>query len=126
MTAVAQVKGGFWPDNGVSVLTQISGVGNGRGDVARALNKKNMLATREKLDTLLGVAPGQPAVATRTYVANSEELGGKRAIATETLINRNTTAADVTELRNDLLTYSTRTYDTTPVPNLDGNPLGTR
>ena len=126
MAAQAIVKGGFWPENGVGVLTLIGEDSYGRHRVAHALGTKGMAATRERMEKLLGAAPGVQAFAMRTYVSNSEELGGKRPIAQDVLIYRPTTAADVTEIKDTLLTYSTRTYDPTPVPNKDGNPLGDR
>lgn len=126
MSAVATVKGGFWPTNGVSTLTQIGGTGHGRRTAARALASKGTLALREKMETLNGAAAGSAASKTLSRVAHSEELGGVRTIETETLVSANTTAADVTEINADVLSLSTRTYDPTPVANLDGNPLGHR
>lgn len=124
--AVATVKGGFWPTNGVSSLSQISGVGPQRRRVAQALGKKSLMDLREIMETLNGAAAGSAASKTYTRVAAAEELGGVRAIETQTLIGRNTTAGDVTEINADILTLSTRTYTPSPVANLDGNPLGTR
>jgi len=126
MTAVATVKGGFWPENGVSSLSQISGVGHARAQAAKALAKKGNLALREIMETLNGAAAGSAASKVLARVAASEELGGVRTIENETLVSRNTTAADVTEINADILSLSTRTYDPTPVANLDGNPLGHR
>jgi hypothetical protein len=52
-------------------------------------------------------------------------MSGSRVIETVTNINRATTAADVTELTNNLYTYG-GLDSAVNVPNLDGNPLGTR
>jgi hypothetical protein len=126
MPASALVRGGFWPENGVSTLTLSGEDSYGRHRIAAQFGTKGMAALREITETLVGAAPGGVASASRTRVAHSEELGGKRAVETEALVARATTAADVTEVKDSLLTYSTRTYDPTPVPNLDRNPLGDR
>lgn len=126
MTAIATVKGGFWPENGVSTLTQASGVGASVRRAAQALATKGAMARRELMETLNGAAAGSAALKTLSRVAHSEELGGVRTIETETLVDRNTTAADEAAIDADVLSLSTRTYDPTPVANLDGNPLGTR
>jgi len=126
MSAVATVKGGFWPENGVASLTQISGVGSARRRAAQALSTKGTYALRELMETLDGAAAGSAASKILTRIVAAEELGGVRAIENETLVSRNTAAADVTAINADILSLSTRTYDPTPVANLDGNPLGTR
>lgn len=124
--ATAAVKGGFWPENGVVSLSSSSGKGPGRRRIAQLLGTKGMRADRELLLTLTGAAAGSAASDTNSRVEASTELGGRRTIETETLVGRNTTAGDATELVADLMTLSTRTYDPTPVANGDGNPLGTR
>lgn len=124
--AVATVKGGFWPENGVTSLTQVNGKGSMRRRAAQALATKGTYALRELMETLDGAASGSAASKVLTRVANSEELGGVRTIENETLVDRNTTADDITAINADILSLSTRTYDPTPVANLDGNPLGTR
>lgn len=126
MSAIATVKGGFWPENGVSSLTQSSGVGTARRKAAQALATKGTMALRELMETLNGAAAGAAASKVLTRIAHSEELGGVRTIENETLVGRNTTAADESAIDADILSLSTRTYDPTPVANLDGNPLGTR
>lgn len=126
MTAVtATVKGGFWEQYGSS-FTSISGKGFGRMMVAKILAKKGNMALRELMETLDGVVAGSAASKTLRRVVAATELGGVRAIETETLISRNSAAGDVTTINADLLTLSTRTYDSTPVANGDLNPLGTR
>lgn len=126
MSAVATVKGGFWPTNGVSSLTQVGGTGWARRRAAQALSNKGTFALRELMETLDGAAAGSAASKVLTRVAAAEELGGVRTIENETLVSRNTDAADITAINEDILSLSTRTYDPTPVANLDGNPLGTR
>jgi len=125
--ATATVKGGFWPANGIGSLTQISGKGSLRRIVAQALGMDQLQDQRELLETLNGVAPGATALKTSARVVAAEELGGKRLIEQVTIINRATTAADVTELNADFLTLTTRTsFGATPPANKDLNPLGTR
>lgn len=126
MPASAIVRGGFWPENGVGVLTLSGESSYARRTIARILSTKGQSATRERMSALLGAVAGGQASYMRTYVSNSEELGGKRTIAQDMLIYRPTTAADDTEITADYLTYSTRTYDPTPVINGDRNPLGDR
>lgn len=122
----ATVKGGFWPENGVSTLTTIHTTSSLRRLISQAFSKKSMFGAREIAETLNGAAVGAAALKQLTRVASAEELGGVRAIETETFVNRNTTAADRDDINADMLSLSTKTYDPTPVPNLDGNPLGTR
>jgi hypothetical protein len=125
--ATATVKGGFWPANGIGSLTQISGKGALRRLIAQALAVDQLNDQRELLETLNGVAPGAAALKTTARVVAAEELGGKRLIEQSTVINRATTAADVTELNADFLTLTTRTsFGATPPINKDLNPLGTR
>src|SRR6478609_9777111 len=100
--AVAQVKGGFWSQYGVS-LSSISGKGYARRVIASLLGRKQNMALREIMETLDGVAAGSAASKTLSRVANSTELGGMRTIETETLVSRNTTAGDVTTINADLL-----------------------
>lgn len=63
--------------------------------------------TRELMDTLIGAAAGGTAALTPKRVAASRtEQGGKRSIETRTVINRATTAADVTTLKGFINTDS--------------------
>lgn len=84
------------------------------------------------MTALNGVAPGANATKTigrtgPTGAAVNDELGGVRPVFNFTIINRNTTAADVTEILQDFLTFSTgTTFGANPPANLDRNPLGTR
>jgi hypothetical protein len=127
MGATATVKGGLHETLGVMTLTQVQGRAPGLIRIARqALGKKSLRALRELATTLNGVAAGQAASAVNARIVASSELGGKRAVESEHLVNRNTAAGDVTELNDYLFTYSSKTYDPTPVANGDGNPLGTR
>jgi len=125
--ATATVLGGFWPTNGVNSLASISGEGEERRAVAKLLGHRSMLPIREVWRALTGVAPGGLAQKNLTRISASPELGGQRPIETVALVNRVTTAADVTEIVADFLTYTTRTtFGANPPANLDRNPLGTR
>jgi hypothetical protein len=125
--ATATVKGGFWPTNGVSPLVSIDGRNAGRKMTAMQLADRGQLGLRELIETLSGVVPGSSAVKILTRVESNVELGGKRLIENNTFVNRVTTAADVTRILNDLLSYSNKTtFGTSPPINKDLNPLGTR
>jgi hypothetical protein len=125
--ATATVAGGFWPTNGVNTLTSMSGEGEERRAIARMLGHQGMLPMRAIWLALTGAAPGANASKSRSRVAASAELGGARPIENVVLVNRATTAADVTEIVADFLTMTSRTtYGAAPVANLDRNPLGLR
>jgi hypothetical protein len=105
----------------------MSGENSQRGNIRFLHSVKGQLANRAIMVALMGAAPGATATKNYARVAPSPELGGARAIETQVLVNRVTTAADVTEMVTDYLTMTTRTsFGATPPPNLDRNPLGTR
>jgi hypothetical protein len=125
--ATATVLGGFWPTNGVNSLGSMSGEGEERRRVAQLLSHRSMLAEREIWRALTGAAPGALASKTYTRISASPELGGQRPIETVSVVNRVTTAADVTEINADFLGLTNRTtFGANPPANLDRNPLGTR
>src|SRR4249920_292538 len=93
---------------------------------AQALDGKGEYATRKILDSLIGVAPGATATFTIPEIAASPELGGARPVNQVNLVNRVTTAQDVTEIKTAITTMSVNTSNPSPVANLDRNPLGTR
>lgn len=125
--ATATVKGGFFEQNGGSPYAQVSGRGDERRRVAIWLGKKGTLAIRAQLAALIGAAAGGAVSKTYGRVANAVELGGKRTIESEVLASGVTTAAQVTELKADLTTLTTRTsFGASPPANKDLNPLGTR
>lgn len=128
MGATATVKGGLFESAGLNTLTQIQGTGSARRRVSQLLATRGMRAIRELAVTLDGVVPGSTAAASVARVEASSELGGKRTIETEDLVNRVTTSADVTEINTDLLNSLTgrTTFGSNPVANGDENPLGTR
>lgn len=118
----ATVKGGLFEQYGTTLAQY--GKGSGRRIVSQFLSHNRAL--RELMLTLDGIVPGSTALATNKRIAASEELGGVRAMETEVLVNRATVNGDVVTINADLLSLSSKTYDGTPVANLDGNPLGTR
>ena len=123
----ATVAGGFFEANGVASLSNMSTRGNRRRIAGQALDGKGTFELRARMTALDGVAPGANATKTFTVVEANSELGGLRAITTETLINRATTAADVTHIEATVNTFSSKTtFGANPPANLDGNPLGTR
>lgn len=91
--------------------------------VAKTFNKNQMRELKELLDTLIGAAAGGTALKTYARVAPAvntnktvpeatgvADLGGNVPIETVTVINRATTAADITYLKsmfnNDMLMAS--------------------
>jgi hypothetical protein len=111
-TATAKVKGGLFADSaGLLTLTSILGREGRRTYAAHELGTKIGFPLRAIMNATAGVAPG----GTATYTINQIAL-----------INRATTAADVTEYKNDILKWSQRsTFGPNAVTNKDGNPLGT-
>jgi hypothetical protein len=75
---------------------------------------------------LNGAAPGVQTDKKLARVAASSELGGVRPIELEVLCAGPTTANHVNLINANILSWSTKTYNPSPPPNLDGNPLGTR
>lgn len=125
--AVATVAGGFWPANGITNLTQINGRGPARRRIAQLLGHQGLMDLRARMTALDGVAAGATASKSYNRIVAAVELGGVRAVEALSLINRATTAADVTEIERYINTLTTNsTFGATPPANLDGNPLGTR
>jgi hypothetical protein len=123
----ATVLGGYFPENGVATLTNATTRGSRRRAAAQALDGKGTFDIRARMTALDGVAPGATAAKTFMVVEANVELGGLRAITTETLINRATTSGDVTIIEATVNTMSSKTtFGASPPANLDGNPLGTR
>lgn len=125
MSAVATIKGGLFEQYG-STLSQISTTSAPRRRASQVLADKGMLDLRARMVALDGVVAGSNATKTVARVGATEDLSGVRPIEVETLINRNTTAADVTEINKMLSLTSKTTFGASPPANLDGNPLGTR
>jgi len=130
--AQAVVLGGLLPTAYQSnVYTTLSGTTSFKRSWKQSLGGRGGYGTvvdRSIMRTLQsGGAVGGLATNNRFAVSATEELGGLRAITQYPLINRNTTAADQTEYRQEWLGQMfQRTWRPVAVPNLDRNPLGTR
>lgn len=120
----ATVKGGFFAQYSTSVAGIALGGGSARRRVARELASEANIPLREAMLTLNGATTGSAMSATRARIAAATELGGRRTIETVTLIDANSASGDKTRIDSDVLAYGS--YDSTPVANGDGNPLGTR
>jgi hypothetical protein len=120
---MATVRGGFWENNGGTYNWPISTTSTRKRMVAFALDEAKM--DRALMIALNGVVPGAVASDIWKRVAPAEDMGGARIVETATNINRVTTAADVADLLADVYTYG-GLDNAVNVPNLDGNPLGTR
>jgi hypothetical protein len=125
MRYVAEVKGGLHPQYSGT----IGSIGPLISDhftrrIAQNLSNKGEFALRSVLDSLLGAPPGVLASYWTAEIAASPELGGVRPVVQTYVVNRNTTAADVQDIRN----VFTMAKNSTPTQaqNLDMNPLGTR
>jgi len=92
--------------------------------MAQMLSNKGEFALRSVLDTVLGAAPGTLASYWTAEIAASPELGGVRPIVQTYVVNRNTVAQDVQDIRNALTMSKNSTAE--QAQNLDRNPLGTR
>lgn len=123
----AQVKGGLHANYGAT----IGGVGawnlidNHRG-AAQEFAHKGDFEVRTLLNTLIGAAAGANAAATYSEIEANVEMGGRRNIVSTPIINRATTAQDISDLKNEIGALSANTYVANPVFNGDRNPLGTR
>lgn len=124
--ATATVKGGLFPEVGVTSLASIQGSGPGVRQISQILSRKGLRELRRRAYTLDGVVAGSTATETVKRIEASAELGGKRTIETETLVGRATISADITEINADLLSSLTSRTTLASPANKDGNPLGTR
>lgn len=127
MRYLADVKGGIHAQYGAT----IGSIGPTNNDAntrraAQVLNIKGEFGNMALLYGLLGAAPGPNVTYLYGEIAASSELGGVRPTVLTPLINRNSTAADVTDLKNALTYMTGLTSNPTPVYNGDRNPLGTR
>lgn len=99
------VKSDFW-GNSYAFIRSKSSL---RKVVGRLFNQKELRADRALMNALLGAVAGGTATDTLKRVQHSQtELGGKRTIETEILVNRATTAGDDTDLTAAYLTYASR------------------
>ena len=109
MSVAATVKGGGF-DLWGSTMTLQRGVSSLAKLTARIGNVKELRKDRRLELTLLGVVAGSTATETLKHIKADAtgELGGKRTIETENLVNRVTTSGDVTDLTNRYLIYASR------------------
>lgn len=121
----ATVKGGLFAQYS-GTLSTIETMSAPRKRIYQLFRDKSMAAARATLRALNGVVAGGAVLVTNGRIQAAEDLSGKRTIESETLINRVSAAADVTDLNADLLPVSSKSYTASPPANLDGNPLGTR
>lgn len=125
MRSSAIVKGGLHANYGATLDTigpKITDAWTRR--MAQRLSNKGQFALRSVLDTLLGAVPGTLAAYFTAEIEASPEMGGKRNVVNTYVVNRNTTAADVTDIRNALTMAPNSTAN--QAVNLDRNPLGVR
>lgn len=117
------VKGGFWGDLGASFVLA-SGHNTIKRRIARLFNRPSMRGYRELALELNGAAAGEAAEATHKQVLAREntagELGGLRTVETVVDVDRNTTAADETDIDENILAYPLE--PSTYAVNGDGNP----
>ena len=82
--------------------------------IARQLSKVGALKDRQLINVLLGAAAGVTAQVARSRVQHSLiNLGGSRVIESTNLVNRASTAADVTDLKANYLAYNSKPNATT-------------
>lgn len=122
--ATATVKGGFFAQY-ASTYTPIQNRAGGLRYAKQYLGDRSLLALRQIARTLNGAVAGSVATKALTRIEANVEMGGKRTVESVNLVNRATTAADVTELNDYLYSMTSKTTMASPV-NKDGNPLGTR
>ncbi len=109
---VATTYSGFWGPN-ANDYSLIDGRMPRRYAIKRVVNRDGFRALTELFDTLVGATAGGTAAATHTHVSHAEDADGsadlgKPVIATITDINRATTAADVTTLKEMVFNVKTR------------------
>lgn len=100
---MASWSGLFDGTYGAAYATQFSRVGANTYVVNRLVRRMGNNKLVELLDTLIGAAAGSTALRTHAQITSpsySYERGGKRTIETVTDINRASTAADVTALKD--------------------------
>jgi hypothetical protein len=125
--ATANVKGGLFGDGyALTQLASIDGKGSARNWASKWLKSYSLMSLRARMKALDGVVAGSNATKTLGLIdATTSELGGKRIVANQTFVNRNTTAGDVTEINKDIFDWSAlSTFGATPPINKDLSPLG--
>lgn len=97
-----------------------------RNNIRRTMNRDSFRAVTELFDTLIGASAGGTALATHRKVGHVPvvptevgALGGARQVEVITSINRVSTAADVTALKE--MVFNVRTRPATYARDLSGN-----
>lgn len=95
-----------------------------RNRIKRVVNREGFRQAQALFNALIGAATGGTATATHKRIAAASDLsvggsGGTRRIETVTDINRTTTAADVTMLKE--MVYGVKTRPATYPKDLSGN-----
>ena len=112
--AVATGWQGLWThEAGNPTYTPIQNRVPRRNGIKRLMNRSQYRAISELFDTLIGAASGEAASKTHTRVAAVTPTagpsgGGLRTIETVTDISRNSTAADITLLKEMTVNVRTR------------------
>lgn len=121
--AVASGWQGLWTyEAGQPTYTPIQNRVPRRNQIKRLMNRSQWRAVSELFDTLIGAASGGTASISHAQIAApgvSKQEGGARAIETISDINRATTAADITFLKEMVFAVKSKP---TPYPkDLSGN-----
>lgn len=112
----ATTYSGFWGANTNDYSLLVNKMPR-RYAIKRVVNRDGFRALSELFDTLIGVAPGSTALATHTRIGSASVINttgnavldpGRPVIETVTDINRASTAADVTALKEMVFGVSTR------------------
>jgi len=93
---------------------------------AQNLAHKRNFEFRAITDSLVASGVGGTAALTYAEIEPKEDMSGRRNVVNTTIINRATTANDISDVRETLTSHSSDTYTPNPVYNGDRNPLGTR
>lgn len=125
------VESGFWSDIGSGGYSQLPGKAPSRKRLSRVINKRGMKKLQELMLTLNGATAGSAASATykRVQHADSDGLagqiggGGKVNVETVTVVSRNTTATDKSDI-DTLLTTEGQHKIATYVADKSGNGGG--
>lgn len=127
MKYTASVKGGLFAQY-AGTLGSVDVYTNAKDHrrIAQELSHKKNMEMRGLIDTLVGVAPGATAAVHYYEIEPNVDMGGRRNIIDSLIINRATTAQDVTDIKETITSLSTDTFTPNPVYNGDRNPLGTR
>lgn len=123
----ASVKGGLHANYSASLGSiQPYNASDNHRIAAQALDGRRNMEFRAIVDSLVASGVGGTAAATYGEIEPNVEMGGRRTILSTSIINRATTASDISDVRETLTSLSSDTHVPSPPANLDRNPLGTR